>query len=145
MTNAQGIVKGALYFLIAGIFIYVTWYAIPTFSDAFSDPSLKAFFWIGLILTYIFHLLVVPLLLITQQIEIKIQVLGKVAGMFLLGIIYTLVAWYILPEIIEAIDLTATTEYVFYGIIILTSLLAMTVLPNIALFTQKTTEEEATE
>lgn len=145
MTSAENVLKGVLYFIFALLLILLTYYMLPTFTTTFTDPLTKSFFYISLIGSYAVHLLIVPILLITSKIDTNMGSLAKGAVLYVIGIFYMMISWYIIPEFIEILfnDLsTNTTLYgLFYFFLILSWILALIVIPNFIIFKSEVISE----
>lgn len=146
MSTAHGMVKGVLYFIIAILFIITSYYTVTIFDNLFTTPLLKVIFWTGLITTYAVHTILVPYLLITSKIELDLKKVGYGAICFFTGLIYTLITWYIIPDIINLFFVTLWNNPTLYGIfhtcLILSYILLIFIIPNLLIFSNTKVETE---
>lgn len=137
--------KGVLYFIFALLFIIITYDYIGIFGALFTSTLIKVFFYTGVIITYTVQLVVVPMLVITSRLHTQLKQLAYGGVAFVVGILYTLISWYIAPEFIQMmfVDLWQnTTLYsIFWTGLIITWVLALLVVPNLLIFRPMESED----
>ena len=107
------------------------WYIAPALSDMLPDATLKAIYWIGLLLYWASAVILVPILMIWGG---KGDFKGCIQGLvvFFSGYVMSIILFYTIGYILEAMESIWTQSSfvaIGWGAIYLLSILGMIVLP----------------
>lgn len=71
MVDVKSIIKGVITFILGFFFVVISWYIVPILIDTMNettnnDTTLRAIFYVGLVILYIIALVVAPAMMIMK-------------------------------------------------------------------------------
>jgi len=124
VNKFQGTILGMFVFLFGLVMTYYTWNMIVGFYELIDSTLLKVIWTFGFLCMWILNIIVIPYLLIIGS-GVKYGNAAKGVIIFLVASFCTLLSYYIIPPIIEALDditefgdLTIVGELIWFGLIL---------------------------
>lgn len=99
-NRLKGGIKGAIGLVMGLVATVLLWYWVSPLNDIIQIDIMRAFFWVGLLLTWILAVFVKPIQIFMGG---KQSLSGSVKGIitFLVGFIISMVLYYVGPQLIE--------------------------------------------